>query len=323
MRILVLGAGAVGGYFGGRMVEAGADVTFLVRPARAALLARDGLRVVSKAGGDLKLAPKCVTEAQLKPQYDLTVFTAKAYDLQTAIDAIAPAMVGGAGFVLPLLNGMSHLDALDARFGRERVLGGVAYIASTLAPDGAILHLNDLHRIAFGTRAAGQKPVCEALAATLKNARFDWKQLDDIEQAMWDKWVLLASLAAITCLMRASVGDIAATASGEKLTLALLAECAAVAAAEGHPTPDGVMRNYRSMLTQKGSTFTASMLRDVESGGRAEGEHILGDLLARAKKFGVAAPVLEMAATNLEAYAARRRREAASGSKPGPTSGGR
>jgi len=323
MKILVLGAGAVGGYFGGRMMEAGADVTFLVRPARAALLARDGLRIVSRAGGDLKLAPQCVTEPQLKPEYDFVMFTAKAYDLGSAIDAIAPAMAGKRGFVLPLLNGMSHLDALDARYGRERVMGGVAYIASTLAPDGAILHLNDLHRIAFGPRSAAQKAGCESLAAALKGARFDWKQLDDIEQAMWDKWVLLATLAAITCLMRAPVGDIVATGSGEQLTLALLAECAAVAAAEGHPTPDGAMQNYRGMLTQKGSTFTASMLRDVESGGRAEGEHILGALLALARKHGKAAPVLEMAATNLEAYEARRKREKASAATPGPSAAGR
>jgi len=319
MKTLILGAGAVGGYFGGRMVQAGADVTFLVRPARAALLARDGLRIESKAGGDLKLAPNCVTEAQVRPDYDVVLFTAKAYDLAGAIDAIAPAMAGDRGYVLPLLNGMSHLDVLDARFGRERVLGGVAYIASMLAPDGAIRHLNDLHRVAFGPRAAGQKAVCGALSAALKGVKFDWKQLEDVEQAMWDKWVLLATLAGITCLMRAAVGDIVATGAGEKLTLALLGECAAVARAEGHATPEAAMQNYRGMLTQKGSAFTASMLRDVESGGRAEGEHILGALLALARKHGTAAPVLEMAATNLEAYAARRNRERASGSKPGPS----
>jgi 2-dehydropantoate 2-reductase len=309
MKILVLGAGAVGGYFGGRMAEAGADVTFLVRPARAELMAKNGLRIRSKAG-DLQLAAKCVVAAQVKPDYDVVIFTAKAYDLASAIEAIAPALADGKrGCVLPLLNGMSHLDALDARFGRDRVMGGVAYIASTLAPDGEIQHLNEFHRIVFGPRAAAQKPACDALAAALKGVKFDWQQLDDVEQAMWDKWVLLATLAGITCLMRAAVGDIVATGAGEKLTLALLGECAAVAKAEGHATPEPVMANYRGMLTQKGSAFTASMLRDVESGSRAEGDHILGALLARARKHGIAAPVLEMAATNLEAYAARRARE--------------
>lgn len=314
MKMLVLGAGAVGGYFGGRIAQAGGDVTFLVRAQRADVLARDGLRIRSKAGGDLKLAPRCVVAGQVTPDFDVVLFTAKAYDLPSAIDAIAPAMAGRA-VVLPLLNGMSHLDALEARFGAAKVLGGVAYIASTLAPDGEIQHLNEFHRIVFGPRAASQKAVCDAFSAALQGmpvpVKFDWKQFDNIEQAMWDKWVLLATLAGMTCLMRATVGDIVATQEGEKLMLALLAENAAVAKAEGYATPEGVMSNYRGMLTQKGSTFTASMLRDVESDGRAEGDHILGALLARARKHRIATPVLEMAATHLEAYAARKRREQA------------
>jgi 2-dehydropantoate 2-reductase len=311
MKILVLGAGAVGGYFGGRLAEAGADVTFLVRPQRAALLAKTGLRITSKAGGDVTLKPKCVTAEQVKPDYDIVMLTAKAYDLPSAVQAIAPAMVGGRGRVLPLLNGMSHLDLLDARFGREHVLGGVAYIASMLAPDGEIRHLNDFHRIAFGPRVAAQKAVCDSFAAASAGAKTEFKLTDAVEQAMWDKWVLLATLAGITCLMRAPIGDIAATGSGAALTLALLGECAAVAKAEGFPTPAAILANYRSMLTLKGSAFTASMLRDVESGGQAEGDHILGAMLERARKHSLAAPVLEIAATHLEAYAARRTREAA------------
>lgn len=311
MKILVLGAGAVGGYFGGRLAEAGADVTFLVRPQRAQLLAASGLRVSSKAG-NIALKPTCVTAADVRPEYDIVIFTAKAYDLPSAMDAIAPAMAGGRGHVLPLLNGMSHLEALDARFGRKHVLGGVAYIASTLAPDGEIRHMNDFHRIAFGPRDPSQAAVCEAFAKAAEGSRSDIKRTDAIAQAMWDKWVLLATLAGITCLMRAPVGDIAATGAGEKVTLALLAENASVAKAEGQATADAVLANYRAMLTQKGSTFSASMLRDVESGGQAEGDHILGALLALARKHGLATPVLEIATTHLEAYAARRAREKAS-----------
>ena len=310
MKILLLGAGAVGGYFGGRLAEAGADVTFLVRPKRAELLAKTGLRISSRAG-DVVLQPKCVVADQVKPDYDIVMFTAKAYDLASAVDAIAPAMDGKRGHVLPLLNGMSHLDLLDARFGRERVLGGVAYIASTLAPDGSIRHLEDFHSVAFGPRAPSQNAVCDAFAAAGAGAKTDFKRTDAIEQAMWDKWVLLAALGGITCLMRAPVGDIVATGSGAKIALALLGECAAVAAAEGFPTPPAVLANYRGRLTKQGSALTASMLRDLESGGQAEGEHILGAMLATARKRSIAAPVLEIAATHLEAYAARRVREAA------------
>jgi 2-dehydropantoate 2-reductase len=309
MKILVLGAGAVGGYFGGRLAQAGADVTFLVRPKRAEVLAKNGLRISSKAGGDMSLTPKCVAAGGVKPDYDLVLFTAKAYDLPSAVDAIAPAMAGGKGYVLPLLNGMSHLALLDARFGREHVLGGVAYIASTLAPDGEIRHLNEFHRVAFGARHAAQKNACDAFAATAAGAKSEIKLTDAIEQAMWDKWVLLATLAGMTCLMRAPIGDIASTGSGAALTLALLGECAAVAQAEGFATPDAARANYSKMLTQKGSSFTASMLRDVESGAQAEGDHILGAMLALARKHSLAAPMLEIAATHLEAYAARRKRE--------------
>jgi len=312
MKILVLGAGAVGGYFGGRLSEAGADVTFLVRPKRAAQIAQDGLRIASRFG-DARLKVKCVAQEEARPEYDVVMFTAKAYDLASALEAIAPAMADGGkarGHVLPLLNGMAHLQALDARFGRERVLGGVAYIAATLAPDGEIRHLNDFHRIAFGARAPSQRPVCDALAADFARTQLEWKLADTIEQAMWDKWVLLATLAGITCLMRATVGDIVATGSGEKLALALLGECASVAKAEGFPTAEAALANYRGMLTQQGSTFSASMLRDLEAGGPTEGDHILGAMLALAIKHGLAAPLLEAATTHLEAYAARRRREA-------------
>jgi len=309
MRILVLGAGAVGGYFGGRLAQKGADVTFLVRLRRAEVLARDGLRIASRFG-DSRRQVACVTQDQLQPHFDVIVLTAKAYDLAAAIDAIAPAMGDARGMVLPLLNGIAHMELLDRRFGRERVLGGVAYIAATLAPDGEIRHLNDFHRMVYGMRSESQREACDALAAELAGVNFEWKQLDAIEQAMWDKWVLLATLAGMTCLMRAPVGDIVATASGAKLTLALLHECAGVASAAGFSTPDGVMANYHGLLTQAGSAFTASMLRDVESGGATEGDHILGALLARARDRNLETPLLEVAATHLEAYAARRRREA-------------
>ena len=309
MKILVLGAGAVGGYFGGRLAEAGADVTFLVRPKRAEMLAKSGLRISSKVGGDVTLAPKCVVAEQVKPGYDIVILTAKAYDLPSAVDAIAPAMAGGKGNVLPLLNGMAHLDMLDARFGRERVLGGVAYIGSTLAPDGEIKHLNEFHRVAFGPRHAAQKSVCDAFAAASAGAKANFNLVATIEQALWDKWVLLATLAGMTCLMRSPVGDIVATGSGEKITLALLGEHVSVARAEGFPTPDAVLQNYRGILTKQGSTFSASMLRDVESGGQVEGDHILGALLAIARKHGLATPVLEIAATHLEIYAVRKKRE--------------
>ena len=313
MKILVLGAGAVGGYFGGRLAEAGADVTFLVRSKRAELMAREGLRIKSKSGDVSRKVP-LVTQDALEPGFDLAILTAKAYDLDSAIDAIAPA-VQGECVVLPLLNGVAHLDALDARFGRENVLGGVAYISSTLGPDGTILHLGDFHRIAFGVRramgsgAARGMARCKALEAAMARTPANGDLSDAIEQAMWEKWVVLASIAGMTCLMRAAVGDIVSTGAGEKLMLAILGECAAISTAEGYPVRDEAMARHRSQLTAKGSTSTASMLRDTENGGRTEADHVLGAMLTLAGKHGLAAPLLEIAYTHLQSYAARRERE--------------
>ena len=132
-KLLFLGADGVGGYFGARLIEAGVDVSFLVRPARASMLEAHGLRIGSPHG-DLELQVRCVTRETVEPEYDLVLLSPKAYDLTDALDAIAPAM-GPDAFVLPLLNGLAHIDVLDACFGADRVIGGVAHIVATLAAD--------------------------------------------------------------------------------------------------------------------------------------------------------------------------------------------
>lgn len=308
MKILILGAGAIGGYFGGRLADAGADVTFLVRPKRAELLAREGLRVKSMHG-DISRKVQLVTQDALKPGFELVILTAKAYDLDSAIEAIAPAIEGG-GLVLPLLNGMAHLAKLDARFGRARVLGGVAYIPVTLTADGTIRHLGEFHSIAFGPRDDSPQAMalCKALAAEFARTPVNVNPSPSIEQAMWDKWVSLASIAGMTCLMRAAVGDIVATDAGERLMLTMLSECASVARTEGHPVAEETLERHKKMLTQTGSTATASMLRDTENGGATEADHVLGAMLALAEKHALPTPLLEIAYTHLQAYAARRKR---------------
>lgn len=304
MKMLFLGAGGVGGYFGGRLVEAGADVTFLVRPARAASLRRDGLRIRSPLG-DAQLAVKTVTADELAPQYDLVVLAPKAYDLDDAVAAVAPA-VGAHTHVLPLLNGIAHMGVLDRRFGRERVLGGVAHIGAVLEPDGTVRHLGELHALTAGGRDAQAAAVAAEFIAVCVQARFDAVLSADIETSLWEKWVLLAALAGITTLTRGSVGEIMATRDGERLVRQLHAECAAVAAAAGIAIAPQVHERTLAMLTRRGSSFTASMLRDLQSGLRTEHDHVLGDMLARADGFGHDAPVLRAAYCHLQVQAARR-----------------
>jgi 2-dehydropantoate 2-reductase len=209
--------------------------------------------------------------------------------------------------VLPLLNGLRHLDRLDERFGATRVLGGLCAIPATLGANGRVEHLGTFHRMTFGERDGRRSRRIDAFAELAARAKFDSATSDDILLEMWEKWVLLATLAGMTCLMRAPVGAIVATHEGEALTKELLDECSAIATASGHKPRAKVIEQSRGMLTARGSSFTASMLRDIERGGQTEGEHILGDLLQRARTLGVAAPLLRIAASHVEAYEARRR----------------
>jgi len=303
MRILVLGAGATGGYYGGRLLEAGRDVSFLVRPRRATELAESGL-VIRSPLGSAKLKPRVIREGDLKEHFDLVILTCKAYDLDSAIEALAPA-VGRKTTVLPLLNGMKHFDALDARFGSERVIGGLCSIAVTLGDKGAIHHLSQMHVLRFGERTGERSERIAAIEAQFNGANIDAKASRDVMQALWEKWVMLASLAGMTCLMRASIGDIVAAPHGEKLMLQMLDECAAVAAAYNRPPRVAVLDDTRGLLTKPGSAFTASMLRDIEAGNRVEADHILGDLIVRGTHAGVFTSLLEIAYCHVKAYESR------------------
>ena len=307
MRILILGAGALGGYFGARLLAAGRDVTFLVRPARARLLAANGLHVLSPASGDLHLAPpQTIAAAQPEVPFDLILLSAKAYDLPSAMDAIAPA-VGAETAIVPLLNGMAHLDLLDARFGSARVLGGTSLISASLAPDGTVLHLNARDLLFFGNRnPTSPHPHTAEIEAALTNAGFPAALRPDITQDMWAKWTFLASLAGITCLLRANIAEIA-QAEATPLALALHAECLAVAECEGYRIPGDHIEQSRGFLS-KPSLLHASMLRDLEAGAPIESQQIVGDLLDRARRHNLQTPILAIAHAHLKAYEARRLR---------------
>jgi 2-dehydropantoate 2-reductase len=308
MRILVVGAGGIGGYFGGRLLSAGRDVTFLVRERRAAQLAGSGL-VVRSPLGDLDLpAPPTVTADALDGAFDLILLSCKAYDLDAAMDSLAPAC-GPNTAILPLLNGMQHRDLLEARFGAERVLGGLCLISTVLDPDGRVLHLNDIHTLSFGEPDGVRSPRIEAIAATLSDAGFDARLSDSIVQEMWEKWIFIATGAGATCLMRAAIGDIVAAGATDVVT-GLLDESAAIATAQGFPPRQPAIERTRDSYTKPGSTMTASMLRDIERGGPIEADHIIGDLLRRGGN-PAASPMLGIVHAHLKAYEARRAREMA------------
>jgi len=310
MKILVLGAGAIGGYFGGRLVQAGADVSFLVRERRAQQLQAGGL-VVRSPHGDFTVPVKTIIAPAPKVPFDLVLLACKAYDLDSAIEAIRPAM-GPGSHVLPLLNGVAHIATLQQTFGGDRVLGGTCAIPATLSANGEVVQLLPLHRIAFGMlpeSSAGARAKLDELLALFRATPVDAALAQDMWLELWEKFVGLATLAAATCLMRGAVGDILASDDGAEYLQQTFDACVRAAEAAGHAPRESVRAGFRQMLQQQGSTLTASMLRDLEAGARTEGRHIVADMLHRVQALGVDPAALRPAWMHLQSCEHRRERE--------------
>jgi len=305
MRILVVGAGAIGGYFGGRMLQAGQDVTFLVRPRRAAELADAGL-VIKSPNGDVTLKnPPTVQADRLNEKFDVVLLSCKAFDLDDAIKSFAPA-VGPNTAIIPLLNGMLHLDVLDERFGRERVLGGLCAIAVTLNEKREVVQLAPMQSLNFGERDGKMSDRVRAIAKVFESGKFGSVASENILQEMWEKWVFLSTLAASTSLMRTSVGNILAAPGGKDFILGMLDETKAIATAEGYAPRAPFLERTTAMLTAEGSPLTASMFRDIKAGAPVEADHVIGDLIARGDAAKVPVPRLRTAYTHLKAYEKQR-----------------
>ncbi|MFB6841837.1 ketopantoate reductase family protein [Streptomyces sp. NPDC056361] len=303
MKILVVGAGATGGYFGAFLARAGEDVTFLVRPARAAALRARGLRVVGR-DEEWVLTPRLVTADELDGPYDLVLLSVKSTGLDRAVEDIAPA-VGPDTAVVPLLNGLAHIDVLNARFGGSAVLGGVAKVVTTLDDDGDIRRLAPLAHLAFGEQDGTVSPRVEKIRAVLDGAGIDAPVPERVITAMWHKWVFITTFGAVTSLMRGTVGDVYDAPGGPALGPAVLDEASAVAAAAGHPVPEAERAATLAVVSASGSPLVPSLYRDLVAGRPTEVEHLFGDLTARARALGVATPLLDLATLHLRIHQRR------------------
>jgi 2-dehydropantoate 2-reductase len=300
MRLLVVGAGSTGGYFGGRLAQAGRDVSFLVRRARADQLKAKGLHIVSPHG-DVTLAPNLVTADAIGAPYDAILLTVKAYSLDGALKDIAPA-VGPNSMIMPMLNGMRHLESIAAAFGPDALVGGLCSIAATLDNQGGIVHLSQLHDLVYGEMNGVRSERIEQLDALMRNAGFDARLSSNIEKDMWDKWMMLATLAGVTCLMRGSIGDIVGAPGGREFVDRFFDEVVAVATAHGHAPSEAFLAQTRALLTADGSPLTSSMYRDLKKESPIEADQIIGDLLTRGRQAQVHTPLLAAAYTNLVIY---------------------
>jgi 2-dehydropantoate 2-reductase len=304
MTILVVGAGATGGYFGARLAQAGRDVTFLVRPRRAGQLRERGLRIVGPAAGagaGQVVRPNLVMAGELTEPVDVVLLSVKATALDQAITDFAPA-VGPQTMVVPFLNGMAHLAVLNQRFGESAVLGGVILIATQLNGEGDVVQLSPPASLIIGTQDGASTSRLQTAFEQLSGAGFDASISDEIIGRMWQKWVFVATIGALTCLMRGTVGEIVAVPGGPDLGPAMLAEASAVAAAAGYPIPADAIESTTRMITQAGSPVNSSLSRDVAEGQPAEVEQVLADLAHRGAGHGVKTPLFDLATMQLRIY---------------------
>ncbi|BAN26407.1 ketopantoate reductase family protein [Caballeronia insecticola] len=305
MKILILGAGAIGGYYGARLIEAGADVTFLVRPKRAEILHATGLNVKSELG-NFSGKVRTVTHDELDSIYDVILLACKTYDLDAAIDQLAPAC-GPHTIVLPLLNGMRAYERLDERLGRRHIAGGVAYIATMLDCNGEIIHFGSGDTLTIGARDDAQAEIIGALHRLMATTPGVRQQSPYVVQALWNKWVMISAGALMTCLMRGTVRDILATDNGFALMERAMRECMQVARLSGYPLPEHAIDAMRERLLDRSSAWAASMMRDIDQGQkRLEAEDIVGDMLRRGERHGLDMSLARSAHCHLQVYEGQR-----------------
>lgn len=304
MKILVLGAGGIGGIVGGRLIQQDTDVTFLVRERRQQILAEHGLRIESPYG-DAVLPVKTKLASDVGTDYDLVLLACKAYDLDTAIEAIAPAMKGEA-CVLPILNGRAHMDRLNDEFGKGKVLGGTIKMQATLTSDGVVKQLSDWQTLTFGEQDGQNSDRIKAFKSLLDKTGIEAQLSTNIMHALWMKMVHLSTVAGMTCLMRANIGEIARTPEGSALLERFLRLNAKIATHAGYAPSDEFLANYLQLFSQKDALYEASMLRDLERGGQIESEQILGDMLHQCRAAGLNDALHLAAYTHAKAFEQRR-----------------
>jgi len=300
MKILIVGAGAVGGYFGARLAQAGRDVTFLIRQHSVEKMQREGLRIVSPHG-DLTLTPRIVTTSQIQSPYDLILVSVKAQALDQAIADMRSA-VGPETMIYPILNGMRHMETLTRSFGSNAVLGGVCMVATDTDEQGSIVQLAPMQELVYGELNGEVTPRIQQLDETLRGAGFDTELSTNIQQAMWGKWVLIASIGLVTTLLGGPVGEINAVPYGESTASMALNECASIAGACGFPPSESFLDDLRKQLTAKESKLTSSMYRGMQKGESVEVETVLGDLLDHGHEHQLRTPILQAGCIRLRVY---------------------
>jgi 2-dehydropantoate 2-reductase len=283
VKVLFVGAGAVGGYFGGRLAQAGSDITFLVR------------------GEVTRIPVTTVTAGRLHEAYDVAVIAVKAFALDPALDDLGAA-VGPDTVLVPFLNGVRHVDVLRARFGDQRTFGGVCYVATELKSDGTVVQLNGVQSLSYGPVSGHIDDRARAVREALSGGGFPSELSATVMHDMWEKWIFLAGIGAATTLMRADLGQVNRACGGPRFTAGLVEELVAVATASGFPPREQALGRVRATMSDDRAPTTSSMYRDLVAGHRIEADQIIGDLVRRAELLDVEVPLLQLVRTSLAIY---------------------
>lgn len=300
MRILIVGAGAIGGYFGGRLVEKGEDVTFLVRERRKKELDSTGLNIKS-TNGDYQVTPQMITKDSKPEEYDVVLLSTKSYQLAGAIKDVE-SFVGKETMVLPLLNGISHIEQLIEAFGEHCVIGGLCFVEGTLDENGTIIQASSMNQLVYGERNGEKSDRIQRLTAAFDGTKAEFILSDNINQEMWHKYLFITTMSGITTLFEQPIGPIRELDSGRKTIISLLKELEKVMESIGAPIESGISDKLLGKINSLDVQMKSSMQRDAEKSKPIEVDHLQGFLLQKANEHEIAVPVLETVYTKLKLY---------------------
>jgi 2-dehydropantoate 2-reductase len=289
MHITIMGTGGIGGYFGARLANAGCDVTFVARGAQLAALREHGLRIESSLG-DLYLPKVQATDDPASiGKTDLVIFGVKLWDTATAAEAIKP-LIGEHTAVVSFQNGVVKDDILRDVLGQSSVIGGVCYIAATIAEPGLIRHSGAMQKLVFGEYDGSLSERVKRLRDACVKAGIDQELSTNIRQAVWQKFVFLVGLSGVTATTRTPIGVILSNERAREFLRNTMDEVVQVARADGVPLADDFANDRLAFCDQLPATMTSSMHNDLERGGRLEVAWLSGDVVSRGQRLGIATP---------------------------------
>ena len=299
MKVLILGIGGLGGFFGAHLQKTNCDVTFLVTDKTKKLVSETGIKILSDFG-NFKINPILITKKSLKINYDVIIISCKAYHLDEAIADLKPTQKNA--IIIPLLNGQAHISKLEKAFKRENVFGGVAHVSSNTTSPGEIKHVGKIKRLTFGSRYEANKNIANEFYQLCRKADFQTMLSDNIDQDIWEKWIFIATIAGATTLFQTSIDNISKKPNGKIFIQNLWNECINISKENGYELRAEAKSLHEDLLFKSDVPFKASMLVDMEKKLMTEHEHIFFEFIKLGKKKKLNTSLLETCHLNMSIY---------------------